>query len=48
MVDKIRRAAAGKLPEAWQGMRGAQTKGTFAARCCTFLHIDYASLEAET
>jgi gluconokinase len=47
MLDKIRLAAAGKLPEGWQPMRGA-VKGSFDWRCCRFLHIDYAALEAET
>jgi gluconokinase len=48
MLDKIRLAAAGKLPEGWQPMRGAEMKGSFDWRCCKFLHIDYAALEAET
>ncbi len=48
MLDKIRLAAAGKLPEAWQAMRGTVTNKTFDARCCQFLQVDYASLEAET
>ncbi len=48
MLDKIRLAAAGKLPESWQPMRGAANKATFDARCCAFLHLDYAALEAET
>jgi gluconokinase len=48
MLDKIRLSAAGKLPEGWQPMRGTTVKGTFDARCCSFLHIDYAALEAET
>jgi hypothetical protein len=48
MLDKIRLAAAGKLPEGWQPMRGTTAKGTFDGRCCSFLHIDYAALEAET
>jgi len=48
MLDKIRLAAAGKLPEGWQAMRGAPTPVTFDARCCRFLGIDYAALEAET
>ena len=48
MLDKLRLAAAGKLPEGWQAMRGTATKGTFDGRCCSFLHIDYAVLEAET
>jgi Domain of unknown function (DUF5069) len=47
MLDKIRLAAAGKLPDGWQPMRGA-VKGSFDWRCCQFLHIDYAALEAET
>ena len=48
MLDKIRLAAAGKLPEGWQAMRGTTVKGTLDGRCCTFLHIDYAALEVET
>ncbi|MES2573243.1 MAG: DUF5069 domain-containing protein [Verrucomicrobiota bacterium] len=47
MLDKIRLAAAGKLPADWQPMRGA-VKGSFDWRCCEFLKIDYAALEAET
>jgi gluconokinase len=48
MLDKIRLAAAGKLPEGWQPMRGTSTKGSFDWRCCQFLKIDYAALEKET
>jgi hypothetical protein len=48
MLDKIRLAAAGKLPEGWQPMRGASAKGSFDWRCCQFLKIDYPALEAET
>ena len=48
MLDKIRLAAAGKLPEGWQPMRGTKVKGTFDGRCCSFLHIEYAALETET
>ena len=48
MLDKIRLHAAGKLPESWEAMRGAGTKGTFDWRCCEFLQLDYAALEAET
>jgi hypothetical protein len=48
MLDKIRLAAAGKLPEGWQAVRGTTIKVSFDSRCCTFLHIDYAALEAET
>ena len=48
MVDKIRLAAAGKLPEGWQAARGVQMANSFDARCCRFLKIDYAALEAET
>jgi gluconokinase len=47
MLDKIRLAAAGKLPEGWQPMRGF-VEGAFDWRCCLFLGIDYAALEAET
>ena len=48
MLDKMRLAAAGKLPDGCQSMRGATAKGTFDWRCCKFLHIDYAALEVET
>ncbi len=48
MLDKIRLAAAGKLPEAWQAARGVTMRGAFDWRCCLFLGIDYAALEAET
>ena len=48
MLDKIRLAAAGKLPEGWQPARGTAMKGSFDSRCCQFLKIDYAALEAET
>ena len=48
MLDKIRLAAADKLPEGWQPMRGTKVQGTFDGRCCAFLHIDYAALGAET
>jgi allantoicase len=47
MLDKIRLAAAGKLPEGWESSRGA-VKGSFDWRCCEFLKIDYAAIEAET
>jgi len=47
MLDKIRLSAAGKLPEAWQPPRAA-VKRSFDWRCCLFLKIDYAALEAET
>ena len=47
MLDKIRLAAAGKLPEAWQPTRGSSAKGSFDDRCCEFLHLDYAAFEAE-
>ncbi|MFC5453680.1 DUF5069 domain-containing protein [Prosthecobacter fluviatilis] len=46
MLDKIRLMAAGNLPKDWQPMRGA-VKGSFDWRCCEFLQIDYAALEAE-
>src|SRR6185312_7495506 len=48
MLDKIRLAAAGKLPEVWAEMRGASKPGAFDARCCRFLGIDYSVLEKET
>lgn len=48
MLDKIRLAAAGKLPPDWESSRGLKHKTGFDARCCRFLQIDYALLEAET
>ena len=48
MLDKIRLAAAGKLPEGWRAARGTAMRGSFDWRCCQFLKIDYAALEAET
>ncbi len=48
MLDKIRLAAAGKLPGAWQAVRGTASKRSFDSRCCNFLHIDFTALEAET
>lgn len=48
MLDKIRLAAAGKLPEGWEAGRGQKMKNSFDDRCCKFLRIDYAALEAET
>lgn len=48
MLDKIRLASAGKLPEAWQAARGLAYPTSFDARCCRFLQIDYSALEAET
>ena len=48
MLDKVRLAAAGKLPEGWLSMRGTPNNVTFDARCCRFLQVDYAALEAET
>jgi gluconokinase len=48
MLDKIRLAAAGKLPEGWHPARGTTMKGSFDSRCCRFLQIDYAALETET
>lgn len=48
MLDKIRLHAAGNLPEGWQRARGTRMKGSFDARCCRFLEIEYAAIEAET
>lgn len=48
MLDKIRLHAAGKLPEGWEAARGTTMQGSFDARCCRFLKIDYAALESET
>lgn len=47
MLDKIRLAASGSLPSAWNEKRG-NVKGSFDWRCCCFLRIDYGALEAVT
>jgi len=47
MVDKMRLAAAGKLPADWEASRGAGSATSFDMYCCRFLHVDYAALEAE-
>lgn len=47
MLDKIRLAAAGTLPAEWCARRGMDP-GSFDSRCCRFLNLDYAALEAET
>src|SRR5262249_54045825 len=48
MLDKIRLFASGKLPEGWHAARGAEMKGSFDARCCRFLGVDYKAMEKET
>ena len=48
MLDKIKLAAAGKLPEGWLAARGMAMKASFDWRCCLFLKIDYVALEVET
>lgn len=48
MLDKIRLYDSGKLPEGWHAARGTTMKTSFDARCCRFLHIDYAAIEKET
>lgn len=48
MLDKIRLAAAGKLPADWEAARGLKHHTSFDARCCRFLGINYLALEAET
>jgi gluconokinase len=48
MLDKMRLAAAGKLPAGWQPTRGTAMKTNLDSRCCSFLRVDYAALEKET
>jgi hypothetical protein len=48
MLDKMRAAAAGKLPPEWEAARGRKQPNSFDSRCCRFLQVDYAALEAET
>lgn len=48
MVDKIRLFAEGKLPEGWHAARGTSMAGSFDERCCRFLGVEYAAIEAET
>lgn len=47
MLDKIRLAAEGRLPEGWLASKG-QRANSFDDWCCRFLKIDYPALEAET
>lgn len=47
MIDKIRLSAEGKLPEGWEASRGPAYPNTFDNRCCRFLGIEYAELEAK-
>lgn len=47
MLDKIRLSAAGKLPPDWEAARGMGSPTSFDSRCCRFLGIEYAALEAE-
>ncbi len=35
-------------PSGWHAARGSNMKTSFDARCCNFLHLDYAVLEKET
>lgn len=48
MLDKMRLAAAGKLPPEWEASRGVKSPTSFDSLCCKFLQINYATLEAET
>jgi hypothetical protein len=48
MLDKMRLAAAGKLPPDWEASRGVKSPISFDSLCCKFLQVDYATLEAET
>jgi gluconokinase len=48
MLDKMRLAASGKLPEGWREARGTNMPNSFDARCSRFLGVDYAALEKET
>lgn len=47
MLDKIRLADEGRLPDGWQAARGSAMANSFDDRCCRFLRIDYPALEAE-
>jgi len=48
MLDKMRLAAAGKLPPEWEASRGVKSPNSFDSFCCRFLQINFATLEAET
>jgi Domain of unknown function (DUF5069) len=47
-LDKIRLAAAGKLPKDWEASRGYNSPTSFDRRTCNFLQIEYPALETET
>jgi hypothetical protein len=48
MLDKMRLAAAGKLPPDWEASRGVKSPISFDSLCCKFLQINYEALETET
>ncbi len=48
MLDKIRLAAAGKLPASHVANLGEGAAFWFDARCCRFLGVAYADLRART
>jgi hypothetical protein len=41
MLDKMRLAATGQLPQGWELSRGTASPKAFDALCCTFLQVDY-------
>lgn len=47
MLDKMRLAVAGNLPTGWQPTRGTAMRTNLDSRCCSFLHVDYPTLEEE-
>ena len=48
MLDKIRLHAAGKLPADYVENLGDAKPGVFDTRCCSFLRVRFADLQART
>ncbi len=46
MLDKIRLHAAGQLPPEYVANLGDSRPGLFDTRCCSFLHVRFAELQA--
>ena len=46
MLDKIRLHAAGQLPPEYTGNLGDTKPGMFDTRCCSFLRVRFAELQA--
>lgn len=48
MLDKIRLHAAGRLPPEYHANLGDSIPGMFDTRCCRFLRVSFADIQANT